>query len=392
MPQYIIEHTMTNEASSLETHLNSISVVEVYDLASEIGRECERIIEEYGTASVSNLIPKVINALEKLEKLASQNERENSLLEDLNNRIQCLETEKNEKAEYRKRFEKELESIEEQWRSESRELLTLVNRLQDENRRMQKQIATTPTGIISESPSIPSPSHQTNEAQIVQSLTLQLEKHRDELKTKDREIIEQSTELDQLTVQLDRLKNAGRESRKRQKILQMQIRTLCEERADFLAQMQDQHREIVTLKQRLGIAEKENEDLICGKEEDDKPRFTTAELKEVLSERNELKHRINDLEEELAACKPFSDKNESVAFIPNEEEEDGDRPVQGPLPCDPDDAPWKKTDSDTGIRKFFRKLFSEGSTVGSGESFSRRSFSQLSKMALSSGSHGDMNM
>lgn len=232
--------------------------------------------------------------------------------------------------------------------------MALVNRLQDENRRLQKQIATTPTGSLPPAPSIPSPSHSPNEAQVIQNLTQQLEKQRDELKAKDREILEQSTELDQLTIQTDRLKNAGRESRKRQKILQMQIRTLCEERADFLAQMQDQHREIVTLKQRLGIAEKENEDLICSKEEDDKPRFTTAELKEVLSERNELKHRINDLEEELAACKPLPDKNDATCKEnepTKEEEEEEDRPVQGPLPCDPDDAPWKKTDSDSGIRK-----------------------------------------
>lgn len=221
---------------------------------------------------------------------------------------------------------------------------------------MQKQIASTPTGTLPPVSTIPSPSHQPNEAQVIQNLTLQLERQRDELKTKDREILEQSTELDQLTIQLDRLKNAGRESRKRQKILQMQIRTLCEERADFLAQMQDQHREIVTLKQRLGIAEKENEDLICSKEEDDKPRFTTAELKEVLSERNELKHRINDLEEELAACKPLPDKNEEESKETEpikEDDEEEERPVQGPLPCDPDDAPWKKTDSDSGIRKLY---------------------------------------
>lgn len=107
MPQYIVEDTMSNnELSSLESHINDISVVEVYDLASDIGRECEKIIEEYGAGAVSQLIPKVINALEKLENLASQNERENSMLEELNNRIQCLETEKTEKAEYRKRFEK----------------------------------------------------------------------------------------------------------------------------------------------------------------------------------------------------------------------------------------------------------------------------------------------
>lgn len=109
MPQYIIESFNMNKdegPSSLESNLNDISVVEVYDLASDIGRECEKIIDEYGAAAVAQLIPKVINALEKLECLASQNERENSVVEDLNHRIHCLETEKSEKAEYRKRFDK----------------------------------------------------------------------------------------------------------------------------------------------------------------------------------------------------------------------------------------------------------------------------------------------
>ena len=41
-------------------------------------------------------------------------------------------------------------------------------------------------------------------------------------------------------------------------------------------------------------------------QEDDllRPRYTTAELKEILAERDDLKARINDLEEELKLFKP----------------------------------------------------------------------------------------
>lgn len=215
------------------------------------------------------------------------------------------------------------------------------------------------------------------------NLTLQLEKQRDDVKQKDKTLITQAREIEQMTAQVERLKNASRDTKKRQKSLQAQIRNLCEERADFLVQIQDQHREIVTLRQKLGIVVKENEDLLSSKEEDDQPRFTTAELKEVLSERNELKHRVNDLEEELASFKPID--LSKLEELEDEEEDDEDRPVQGPLPCDPEDAPWKKSSepSETGIRKFFRKLFSEG---GSSESlFQKRSLSSISKMALSSG-------
>lgn len=91
------------------------------------------------------------------------------------------------------------------------------------------------------------------------------------------------------------------------------MRTLCEERADFLAQLQDQHREINALKRRLGIAEKENEDLVKSGDECDpnRPRYTTVELKELMIERDELVTKVNDLSEELRALKPV-DKTDGI--------------------------------------------------------------------------------
>ena len=38
--------------------------------------------------------------------------------------------------------------------------------------------------------------------------------------------------------------------------------------------------------------------------------------------------------------------------------DEGDPSVQGPLPDEPEDAPWK-TKGDSGIRHFFRKLFGQ---------------------------------
>jgi len=249
-------------------------------------------------------------------------------------------------------FIQELEAIEEQWRAETRELVSMVSRLQDENRRLAKEHSNsqpvTPShkGVLS-----PDSNPLIADGQIIQKLKAQIDKQRDELKLKEKDLQEKSDNIDQLNTQIDRLKNAGRESRRRSKLLQSQVKTLCEERADFLAQMQDQHREIVTLKKHLGIAEKENEDLVKnGGDEDDmqRPRFTTAELKEVLAERNELKSRINDLEEELIACKPLPPKKETAEKPESPVEEDP--PVQGPLPYEPDDAPWKKA-NESGIRR-----------------------------------------
>lgn len=53
----------------------------------------------------------------------------------------------------------------------------------------------------------------------------------------------------------------GKELRRKHRGSQSQVRGLLDERADFLAQLQDQQRELLGLKQRLGLAQKENEDL-----------------------------------------------------------------------------------------------------------------------------------
>jgi len=56
--------------------IDDIGVVDVYDLASDIGKEYERIMDRFGTDAVSGLMPKIINTLELLEALATKNERE----------------------------------------------------------------------------------------------------------------------------------------------------------------------------------------------------------------------------------------------------------------------------------------------------------------------------
>lgn len=106
MPRYLTIKNQIKMSDLISNAIEEVSVVDVYDLASDIGKECEKIIDLHGTESVSTLIPKVINALELLEALATRNERETSMVQELNDKIGQLETEKAEKADSRKRFEK----------------------------------------------------------------------------------------------------------------------------------------------------------------------------------------------------------------------------------------------------------------------------------------------
>ncbi|XP_029053667.1 RILP-like protein homolog isoform X4 [Osmia bicornis bicornis] len=360
--------------------VSDISVVDVYDIASEIGKECEKLIDLYGVESVTNLMPKVIHALELLENLATKNERENTTVQELRAKISQLENDKIGKAEDRQRFEKELEQIEEHWRQESRDLVGMVTRLQEENRRLAE--------ALQESRSDTS---QEVDVAVLQHLRSMIDKQRDQIRARDKELLQKNMEIENLTTQVEKFGVVGRELKRKQRQAQMQARGLVEERADFLAQLQDQNRELINLRARLGLARKENEDLsklqgypdltnkaVYDLDDPDRPRFTTAELKEILHERNELKARVSDLEDELELYRP---KSETV-------EDYKDAPVQGPLPYEPDDAPWKKA-SESGIRKFFRKIFSESSSSFLVGSSPRRSLSSLSKMALSGNSTCD---
>lgn len=373
---------------------SDVSVVDVYDIASEIGKECEKLIDLFGVESVTNLMPKVINALELLENFATKNERENSMVQELSAKISQLESDKIGKAEDRQRFEKELEQIEEHWRQESRDLVAMVTRLQEENRRLAEALQESRSDSQYSNKQTTITASQEVDIAVLQHLRSMIDKQRDQIRARDRELSQKTAEIENLSAQVEKLTVLGRELKRKQRQAQMQARGLVEERADFLAQLQDQNRELINLRGRLGMAKKENEDLsklqgcpdltnkaIYDLDDPDRPRFTTAELKEILHERNELKARVSDLEDELELYRPKPE-------IP---EDDKDAPVQGPLPYEPDDAPWKKS-SESGIRKFFRKIFSESSSSFLGGSSPRRSLSSLSKMALSGSSTCDTSI
>ena len=54
---------------------NRLQVTDVYEVATKIGLEFQKIIDEYGSATVTNIIPMVVSALEQLENVVEENEQ-----------------------------------------------------------------------------------------------------------------------------------------------------------------------------------------------------------------------------------------------------------------------------------------------------------------------------
>ena len=98
-----------DKLTSLKPLSNSIStycLADIYEDAAVIGSELEKIISNYGSDVLKDLMPKVINVLELLENLTIKNEEENDELNELKVKVNYLEAEKYQKINEREKFEK----------------------------------------------------------------------------------------------------------------------------------------------------------------------------------------------------------------------------------------------------------------------------------------------
>jgi len=393
----------------------NLTLVDVYDIAADIGKEFEELIDLHGPDQVTQLMQKVISALEQLEVLVQRNDSELLMIDELRRTIEHLEHEDNKKTEERHKYARDIEQVEEHYKLETKDYLTTIKRLQEENRKLSSSLtaATERDSGVSEDESY-------IEIDLVHKLQGTVEKQREQLRDLDSELSNVKADLEELKGQNDRLSTSNKELRRKLRQSQNQLHCLVDERAELQVTLQDQQRETSLLAKRLGLAAKENQDLAeCATAEPDmkgkvvyelddpnRPRFTLMELKDILQERNSLKARVSDLEDELELYRPstkmqcsgpsprtallrlqegdnavgcdcaFHSGREHQDLLPPEgwqtesqwqggqpsprdsdSEDSSDRPVQGPMPYEPEDAPWKRNES-SGIRKFFQRRFS----------------------------------
>ena len=101
----------------------------------------------------------------------------------------------------------------------------------------------------------------------------------------------------------------------------MRVKKKSINQIQFFSQAHDQQRDLHHLQKQLGKAAQECEELsqhsgLKGKivfDENDpqRPRFSLPELRDILQERNALKARVSDLEDELAVFRPRPPQQQS---------------------------------------------------------------------------------
>ena len=82
-----------------------VTVVDVYEAASDIGRDLEQLAEKYGSDCIDKLVPKICLVLEQLEQSVVRSERETVCRGELQSATEQMELARQERKQARLRHE-----------------------------------------------------------------------------------------------------------------------------------------------------------------------------------------------------------------------------------------------------------------------------------------------
>ncbi|XP_040272140.1 RILP-like protein 1 isoform X1 [Bufo bufo] len=346
--------------SALEKNVAELTVMDVYDIASAVGQEFERVIDQYGCEAISRLMPKVVRVLEILEVLVSRNNI-NPEMEELRLELDRLRLERMDRIEKEKKHQKELELVEDVWRGEAQDLLGQIAQLQEENKHLLSNLSLKDVNLTEED----FQKHEgmsERERQVMKKLKEVVDKQRDEIRAKDRELVLKNEDVEALQQQQNRLMKINHDLRHRITVVEAQGKSLIEQKVELEAYMQakehesgNMRMEIAKLRERLkgepmqnGEENKEpaeavNEECIFDSEkisldlkDSNRPRFTLQELRDVLHERNELKAKVFMLQEELAYYK--SEEADEESKVP----QSSPSPIFSSKPTNPQESGIKR--------------------------------------------------
>ncbi|XP_066116835.1 RILP-like protein 1 isoform X3 [Saccopteryx bilineata] len=346
--------------SALEKNVAELTVMDVYDIASLVGHEFERVIDQHGCEAIARLMPKVVRVLEILEVLVSRHHVAPEL-DELRLELDRLRVERMDRIEKERKHQKELELVEDVWRGEAQDLLSQIAQLQEENKQLMTNLSHKDVSF-SEEEFQKHEGMSERERQVMKKLKEVVDKQRDEIRAKDRELGLKNEDVEALQQQQTRLMKINHDLRHRVTVVEAQGKALIEQKVELEADLQTKEQEMGGLRAELGKlrerlqgelsqnGQEEEPETEPGGEESvseaekvamdlkdpNRPRFTLQELRDVLHERNELKSKVFLLQEELA-------------YYKSEEIEEENRILQPP----PITHPRMSPQPESGIKRLF---------------------------------------
>ncbi|KAI6214647.1 hypothetical protein M3Y94_00293100 [Aphelenchoides besseyi] len=363
-----------------------ITVIDVYDLASSIKCDLDLIVRHYGQQCVQDLACKVVSALETLEALAKNNELVNAEIADLQKTIDGLQNERISKNRDKENFERDMIELEESLKRENDDLWQMVRTLQSEKNALQDKIVNL---SHRESEETEQKAVREEEFQVMVNLKQLTSDQKERIKELNTNLRKSEKESEELRGHIEKLIAQNYELIRKNKSLQKQCKSLIKERMDLTQKLEDMEETTLNLRQTLRETSRACRDLEYQQkkpEDQDTPRFSINELREVLQEKTSLKQRLIQLQEELESFK-ISRPNSSTCFSDNNDQlnvttsgpsstaptsvcgsefEDAEKSgsgdvVYGPINREPDEKlhPWRYQRKASGIRRMFSLFFQQ---------------------------------
>ncbi|XP_057674614.1 RILP-like protein 1 isoform X1 [Corythoichthys intestinalis] len=235
--------------SALEKNPADLTVMDVYDIAATLGHEFERIIDQYGCEALSRLMPKVVRVLEILEVMVSRHSIGGPEADELRLELDKLRLERIERLEKEKKHRKELELVEDVWRGEAQDLLCQIAQLQEENKSLLDNVSTREP--VSEEDQQRNDSMSERERQVMKKLKEVVDKQRDEIRAKDRELTLRNEDIEALQQQQSRLMKINHDLRHKISVVEAQGKALIEQKVELEAGAQTRGQEVGALRQEV---------------------------------------------------------------------------------------------------------------------------------------------
>ncbi|XP_026209997.1 RILP-like protein 1 isoform X3 [Anabas testudineus] len=239
---------MEESGSALEKNVADLTVMDVYDIAAVVGQEFERIIDQYGCEALSRLMPKVVRVLEILEVMVSRSSISPET-EELRLELDKLRLERIDRLEKEKRHRKELELVEDVWRGEAQDLLSQIAQLQEENKSLLTNMSI--KDPMSEEDLQRHEGMTERERQVMKKLKEVVDKQRDEIRAKDRELTLKNEDIEALQQQQSRLMKINHDLRHKISVVEAQGKALIEQKVELEASAQARGQEVGALRQEV---------------------------------------------------------------------------------------------------------------------------------------------
>lgn len=256
--------------AALDKSAAELSVMDVYDIAAALGLELERVIERTGAELLSRLVPRVVRVLELLEVLVSRSSSSPDT-DELRLELDRLRLERLERLEKEKKHKKELELVEDVWRGEAQDLLCQISQLQEENKTLLNNLSIRESPLTEED--IQKQEGMTErERQVMKKLKEVVDKQRDEIRAKDRELTLRNDDVEALQQQMSRLMKINQDVRHRVSVVEAQGKSLIQQKVELEASAQTQQQEVSSLRQEVSrLKEKLKEQSRSNEEEAQEP-------------------------------------------------------------------------------------------------------------------------